>query len=83
MSDFDTLEGARQYDETERQAEADRRFGATLREMIDAGHGSGSGARFRDLIIRPTMPGSAARKQQDKAWSLITARLSKLAGSAP
>jgi hypothetical protein len=79
-ADPEMLRGLAEQDAAEADAESDRLFGATLREMADARHGAGAGARLRDAILKPTRPNTPQRELQDKAWELLTARLGKLAG---
>ena len=62
--------------------EADREFGRTLREEIEARNGAGTGRQFRDSVITATRPGTAARAEQDRAFNVLAGRLGKVVRGA-
>jgi 2-keto-3-deoxy-galactonokinase len=58
--------------------EADRAFGAAIREALTDAHGPEVARAVVHAFTRPTLPSTEARKQQDRIHGLITARLDKI-----
>lgn len=53
-------------------------FGAAAVGALVKHLGDDGARRFVDAIVQPTRPGSPERAEQDRAWSILTRRLTNM-----